>query len=115
MGENRTGDFIAGFVIGGFFGAALALILAPQPGDETLSQIRERGIEIKERAADLSAEALQAVHTLEEKGTTVLEEQKSRLQEAIQEGKEVATKKKEELLTYLEDKKKPIEPKASEA
>ncbi len=114
MSENRAGDFIAGFVIGGVLGAAIALILAPQPGDETISQIREKGIELKERAADLSAEALQRVHTLEEKGLSALEEQKARFQEAVQEGKEVATKKKEEMLSYLEEKKKPAEPKAVE-
>ena len=32
----------------------------------------EKGIELKERAADLSAEALQRVHTLEEKGVSAL-------------------------------------------
>ncbi len=110
MSDNRAGDFVAGFVIGGLFGAAIALILAPQPGEETVLQLREKGIELKEHVADLSAEALQRVHTIEEKGADIIGEQKSRFQEAIQEGKEVATKKKEELLTYLEEKKKPADP-----
>ena len=42
--ESRGGDFIAGMVIGGFVGAALALLLAPRPGDETLAQLREKSI-----------------------------------------------------------------------
>jgi len=99
--ESRGGDFLAGLIIGGFIGAAVALILAPQPGEETLAQLREKGIELKERAADLSAEALKRMGELEEKGRVVLEEQKDRLQQAVEEGKEVATQKKEVLLSQL--------------
>jgi gas vesicle protein len=33
--SNDLGAFLAGFVIGGLVGAAVALILAPQSGDET--------------------------------------------------------------------------------
>ena len=47
-GESRCGDFFAGLIIGGFIGAAIALLLAPQRGEETLAQLREKGIELKE-------------------------------------------------------------------
>jgi len=105
-GEGRGGDFLAGLIIGGFIGAAIALLLAPQPGEETIAQLRDKSIVLKERAADISAEALKRVGELEEKGRFALGEQKARLQEAIQEGKEAATKKKEELLSRLEEKKR---------
>lgn len=42
MSENSTnefGAFLAGFVIGGLVGAATAIILAPQSGQETRAQI----------------------------------------------------------------------------
>ncbi len=51
MNENSNGElgaFLAGFVIGGLVGAAVALILAPQSGSETRSQITEKGHEIRE-------------------------------------------------------------------
>lgn len=96
--SNRTADFIAGLIVGGFIGAAAALLLAPQPGDETVAQIRERGIELKERAADLSAEAIKRVNELEEKGKAMVEEQKGRVQQAVDEGKQAAEAKKEEML-----------------
>jgi gas vesicle protein len=105
--ENRGGDFIAGFIIGGLVGAGVALLLAPHSGEETVAQLKDKSIELKERAADLSAEALKRVEDLESKGRTVLGEQKTRLQEAVQEGKGAATKKKEELLSRLEEKKRP--------
>ena len=107
--DSRSGDFFAGLVIGGFIGAALALLLAPRPGDETLAQLREKGIELKERAADLSAEAMKRVSDLEEKGKAVLDEQKERLQDAVKEGTEAAQKKKEDLLSDLEAQQQPEE------
>lgn len=46
MSENTSNDlgaFLAGFVIGGLVGAATAIILAPQSGQETRAQIAARG------------------------------------------------------------------------
>lgn len=41
MSDNNSdlGAFLAGFVIGGLVGAATAIILAPQSGEETRSQL----------------------------------------------------------------------------
>ncbi|MFT5197179.1 MAG: gas vesicle protein, partial [Candidatus Promineifilaceae bacterium] len=40
--ESSLGAFLAGFIIGGLVGAAVALILAPQSGEETRTQFTER-------------------------------------------------------------------------
>jgi gas vesicle protein len=47
MSDNDSdfGAFLGGFVIGGLVGAAVALVLAPQSGKETRSQISGRGNE----------------------------------------------------------------------
>jgi len=51
MADNRGGgDFLAGFVFGGMVGAALALLFAPQRGEETRAQLRERGLELRGHA-----------------------------------------------------------------
>ena len=43
MSQNNEGAaFFAGLVIGGLIGAALALLLAPQSGEETRAQIRDK-------------------------------------------------------------------------
>jgi gas vesicle protein len=42
---GEIGAFMAGFVIGGLVGAATALILAPQSGEETRAQIAAKGDE----------------------------------------------------------------------
>ena len=50
-------DFLVGFFIGALAGAAAALLLAPQSGEETRALIREKGIELQERADEASADA----------------------------------------------------------
>ena len=114
MAERDSGlEFLAGFVIGGLVGAAVALILAPQSGEETRAQIREKSIELKDRAGELAVEARQKAEELSEEARKKAEELSAetrkkveeiiadarvRLEEAIAEGKKAATKKKEELL-----------------
>ena len=46
--SNDLGAFLAGFVIGGLVGAATALILAPQSGEETRGQIATRSNELRQ-------------------------------------------------------------------
>jgi gas vesicle protein len=48
--DNSIGAFLAGIFIGGLVGAAAALLLAPQSGEETREQIREKSIELRDRA-----------------------------------------------------------------
>jgi len=86
--DNGSGSFFAGFLLGGIVGAALALIFAPQPGEETVAMIRDKGIELKDRVADMTPE-----------------EMKKAVREAIEEGKEAASHTKEELLAKLEEMK----------
>lgn len=45
--DSELGSFLAGFVVGGLLGAAVALILAPQSGAETRSQISGKGHEMQ--------------------------------------------------------------------
>ena len=55
MSNNNNSDFgafFSGFVIGGLVGAAVALVLAPQSGQETRHQIRQKGVELKEQGAN---------------------------------------------------------------
>ncbi|HFD39640.1 MAG TPA: YtxH domain-containing protein [Anaerolineae bacterium] len=93
MDNNKTGavDFVAGFIVGALVGAAVAILFAPQSGEQTRELIREKGIEIKGRAEDLPAQA-----------KTKAAEYQTRVKQAVDEGKTVAVKKKEELLAKVE-------------
>jgi len=57
---ERDSDFVAflvGFVVGGLVGAATALLLAPQSGEETRTLIKEKSIELKDKATETAEEA----------------------------------------------------------
>ena len=106
MGNNDSdfGAFMSGFIIGGLVGAATALLLAPQSGEETRTVIRDKSIELKEKATETTAEArARAEATLREaqarydeltqqakerteellkKGQVVLDEQKSKFEKS---------------------------------
>jgi gas vesicle protein len=55
--DNEIGSFLTGFIIGGLVGAAVALIMAPQSGEETRAQIRQRSIEIRDQASTYGEDA----------------------------------------------------------
>jgi gas vesicle protein len=90
--------FIAGFLLGGIAGAALALFLAPRSGDENRDMLRERSIELRVKAEEAAAKARIEADELLSRGKVLLEEQKARVQEAMEEGKEVANLTRAELL-----------------
>jgi gas vesicle protein len=100
--ESRGAEFLAGLIIGGLIGAAAALLLAPQPGEETRAELRDKGIELKERVIELSEEARRKAEDIQTEGRAAIETQKARVEEAVEEGKKAAAKKKQELLEGLE-------------
>jgi gas vesicle protein len=55
--SRQWGTIFAGLVIGGLVGAGLALLLAPQSGEATRSQVRAKSFELKDGASERLAEA----------------------------------------------------------
>ncbi len=95
--DSGASDFLAGFFIGTLMGAALALLFAPSSGEDTRQQIKEKGIELKERATELGLDSSR-LSELKERGEGLLEQQRTRFKEAVEEGKRAAERRKEELL-----------------
>jgi len=111
MSDQNSGgaEFFAGLVIGGLVGAALALLLAPQSGEETRAQIRDKSLELKDRAEEGVLEARQMAQAqlaqlqeqvthlqgqvvgLQEKGKETLEKSKQSAAEALEKGKQSAS------------------------
>ena len=52
VGVRRGGSFSLGLLLGGLIGTALALLLAPERGEETRRQVRSRAEPMAERAKD---------------------------------------------------------------
>jgi gas vesicle protein len=59
MAENDSdfGVFLAGFIVGGLVGAAVALLMTPKSGLETRTYIKEKSIELKDEALKSTEEA----------------------------------------------------------
>lgn len=49
--QTKTISIISAFAIGSLIGAGVALLMAPQSGYETRQMLRDRGTEIKDKAA----------------------------------------------------------------
>ncbi len=47
--RDDLGSFLSGFIVGGTIGAVVALLMAPQSGEETRTMIKEKGIELKDK------------------------------------------------------------------
>jgi len=99
--RGGSGDFLAGFFFGAFVGAAVALLFAPERGQEVREQIKEKGIELQHLAQDIKSDPARFAEDVTSKGRAVLEEQRERFQQAVDEGRRAAARKKDELLTHL--------------
>lgn len=100
--DNEFGAFMVGFVIGGLVGAAVALLTAPQSGEETRTLIRDKSIELKDKAAETAEETrLRAEKTATEARTRADELSK----EARDRADQIRTRGQE----ILEDQRKRIE------
>lgn len=55
--RDDFGTFLAGFVVGGLIGATVAMLFAPQSGEETRTLIRDKSIELKDRAVVVGQDA----------------------------------------------------------
>lgn len=87
MSEKNSdlGAFLAGFVIGGLVGAATALILAPQSGEETRNKIKSTSGELTQSGnayiQEYSQKATDLAQPYREKATEALSGAKTKLAE----------------------------------
>ena len=83
--RSGGGEFFAGLVIGGLVGAGIALLMAPQSGEETRAQIRDASVELKDPANETMAEA-------REKAEAITADSRRRAEEIIADARETADK-----------------------
>ena len=103
--QDDFGSFVSGFLVGGMVGAVVALLMAPQSGEETRTLIRDKSYELRDttmaqaeeayrraeeaanearsRAEALAAQARARAEELAQQGQVVLEEQRAKLEDAI--------------------------------
>lgn len=90
--RDEFGAFLIGFVVGGLTGAVVALLFAPQSGEETRAVIKERSIELRDKAAE---EAETAWKRAEEAANEARQKAEELLQQAQAQGEEITLKMRE--------------------
>jgi gas vesicle protein len=96
--RDEFGAFLVGFIVGGLSGAVVALLFAPQSGEETRMLIKDKSIELRDKAqitaeeaiaraeaaaADARARADDLARQLRERGHTVVEDVRERGKTAV--------------------------------
>jgi gas vesicle protein len=61
--HDEFGAFLVGFIVGGLTGAVAALLFAPQSGEETRAVIKERSIELRDKASEEAESAWKRAET----------------------------------------------------
>jgi len=115
--DSDLGAFLSGFIIGGLVGAVVALLLAPQSGEETRALIRDKSIELKDKAvetaeeararteaaaseararvSEFSQQARERASELKTRGQAVYEEQREKIKKALPHKKPTVTPEEE--------------------
>lgn len=96
-GGYSSGSMLLSFLLGGVVGAGIALLLAPQSGEETRQKIKDLADDVKDKTTGYIDEAKCTVTSYVDKGKGFYEEKKSLVASAIEAGKEAFEKEKEKL------------------
>ncbi len=92
MNENSGGgSFVVGFLIGAIAGAAAALLLTPQSGEDMRRTIGQKSVELKDQATQqaqrLATDAKGQVEYVQEKGRVVISDNVRKAQDLVTGGK----------------------------
>ena len=92
-GGGGVPGFITGLVLGALAGATLAMVLAPQSGEDTRDLLVAKAREAGERARDTAGDA----NELLARGRQIVADAKARIDGAIAEGKDAASRQRSTL------------------
>jgi len=91
MSEERgcaSASLALAFILGGALGASLALLFAPEGGQQTRARLRGFATDVRDRSTDLASDLRDRVGDAVEQGKEIFDEKKSVLTAAYQAGKE---------------------------
>jgi gas vesicle protein len=95
--DSKVGEKALFFILGGFIGAATALLLAPRSGEETRRLIAMKTREGADFIANRTKDVTEKTGGLIDRGKELLQQQRDQLAAALEAGKQA----------YREEKDKP--------
>ncbi len=91
-GNSNWGSLLAMFLLGSLIGAGIALLMAPSSGQETRSMIRDKGVELRDRAASTMEETRHKAEMAMEDMTSTAKDKanmlKDRAQQTMEQGRQ---------------------------
>jgi gas vesicle protein len=108
--RDEFGAFLVGFIVGGLTGAVVSLLFAPQSGEETRALIKDKSIELRDKASVTAEQALakaeaaaqeararadELAQELRARGETIVSEVKARGKSALDAVRSKASKNSE--------------------
>lgn len=101
---SSRNDFVAGFIIGGLLGTAVALLLAPRSGAEIRHRLTDSVDDLRERADEVIRKVRGTAEELTQRGRATLDENAARLREVVERGR-----------SSLEERTRGLKPQAGES
>jgi gas vesicle protein len=80
--SGQAGSIVVAFVLGAIAGAAVALLWAPAPGDETRRKLGERARESKDKASEAARQGREFLRSQRETLTSAFERGKEAFDQA---------------------------------
>ena len=102
---DRDSGGIGSFLVGALVGAGLALLFAPQTGEETQEEIRERAKKLRSAAEEHIKEAQQTLELRLEGVREELHERVDQIKEAVDSGRSAAVEARGDLSDKLDRSK----------
>jgi len=82
--DNKGVGFLAGFVIGALTGAVMALLFAPESGEQLRGEIETKGVALRDQAGQLYEDARGQMAQVQDQGRIVISENVRKAQQAVQ-------------------------------
>jgi len=93
--ETRAGEKALFFLLGGFIGAAVALLLAPRSGEETRRLLAMKTRESADYVANRTKDVSDKTTGLIDRGKEILQQQRDQLAAALEAGKQAYREEKD--------------------
>jgi gas vesicle protein len=93
--ETKAGEKALFFVLGGFVGAAVALLLAPRSGEETRRLIAMKTREGADFITNRTKDMTEKTSGMIDRGKELLQQQRDQLTAALEAGKQAYREEKE--------------------
>lgn len=81
--DGGAGSGIALFLLGAAVGAGIALLVAPQSGDEARAELRRGVRRLKRKARDVAEQGREVVDDLQRQGRSAVKDARSALEERL--------------------------------